>query len=64
MNYIAERSFLFRVLAVYVFCCLCTVCCLCFLQGLGHGAAGGGFPLVRIMGEFVDVLLFDKDDGS
>ena len=58
-----ERTFLSRVFAVCV-SRLCSVCCLCFLEGLAHGAAGGGFPLVRIMGEFVDVLLFDKDDGS
>ena len=63
MNYIAERTFLSCVFVLYV-SCLCTVHCLCFLQGLVHGAAGGGFPLARIMGRFVDILLFDKDDGS
>ena len=56
-----ERTFLSRVFVVCVSCCLCTVCCSIFLRGLVHGAAGGGFPLARIMVTFVDILLFDKD---
>ena len=60
---VVERTFFSRVLVVCV-SCLCSVGCLYFLEGLVHGAARGGFPLTRIMGKFVDILLFDKDDGS